>query len=175
MQTRPKVRPKIRIGHNVAIIYPFYQGKCDKYLQGAFPLFVPYCCAVTLTVAMQLSPQPSVAFTRSSAASYRCSEASASLHLARQKIKLFYSLKTSCAWRNPLFWGEVCRCAWLLVFVFVNVIVVKLFENNFTPILDIDTTRGIHHRAALQVVVGGEDFIYHRRCYRIARLLLFSP
>ena len=32
----------------------------------------------------------------------------------------------------------------------------KLFENNFTPILDIDTTRGIHHRAALQVVVGGE-------------------
>ena len=30
MQMRPKVRPKIRIGHNVAIIYPFYQGKCDK-------------------------------------------------------------------------------------------------------------------------------------------------
>ena len=113
MQTRPKVRPKIRIGHNVAIIYPFYQGKCDKYLQGAFPLFVPYCCAVTLTVAMQLSPQPSVAFTRSSAASYRCSEASASLHLARQKIKLFYSLKTPCAWRNPLFGGEVRQCAWL--------------------------------------------------------------
>ena len=113
MQTRPKVRPKIRIGHNVAIIYPSYQGKCDKYLQGAFPLFVPYCCAVTLTVAMQLSPQPSVAFTRSSAASYRCSEASASLHLARQKIKLFYSLKTPCAWRNPLFGGEVRQCAWL--------------------------------------------------------------
>ena len=73
---------------------------------------------------------------------------------ARPKIKLFYSLKTPCAWRNPLVGGEVRQCAWLLVFVFVNVIVhaqrvfvivnvVKLFENNFTSILDIDATRGI--------------------------------
>ena len=94
--------------------------------------------------------------------------AARALHSARPKIKLFYSLKTPCAWRNPLFWGKVRQCAWLLVFVFVNVIVhaqrvfvivnvivVKLFENNFTPILDIDTTRRIRYRAALQVVVGG--------------------
>ena len=83
--------------------------------------------------------------------------AARALHSARPKIKLFYSLKTPCAWRNSLFGGEVRQCAWLLVFVIVNVR--KLFENNFPSILDIDATRGIRHLTALEVVVGGEDCI----------------
>ena len=33
--------------------------------------------------------------------------------------------------------------------VSVGVIVVKLFENNFTPILDIDTTCGVGYKTAL--------------------------
>ena len=47
----------------------------------------------------------------------------------------------------------------VIVIVIVIVIVVKLFENNFTPILDIDTTRGICYGAALQVVVGSKGCI----------------
>ena len=47
--------------------------------------------------------------------------------------------------------------ALLQVIVNVNVIVRRLLsiDSNLLSILDIDTTRGIRYRAALQVVVGG--------------------
>ena len=70
--------------------------------------------AVALTASTTLSPLRSN-FHRNHRLLYQLQVivAAHALHSARPKIKLFYSLKTPCAWRNPLFGGEVRQCAWL--------------------------------------------------------------